>query len=201
MVGISFLASHTKPGPRSWFGHLRSGVFFALIAFFFIFKSPFGCLLSITKVRGLEGETELSEVPKGQKSPTMSCSVSIKRLKERERQRGELRMRDSALVRVEGIPAPPLTSLLLCLCDTALEHNGLFTSPSLHSPTDSQGLPGAATVQLRPPQTLLGCSDDPGLVPALELQILVKQEQLGAHASRKASKRHPLRDAGPQHLQ
>ncbi|CAG01435.1 unnamed protein product [Tetraodon nigroviridis] len=89
-----------------------------------------------------------------------------------------------------------------CLPKTrALEHNGLFTSPSLHSPTDSQGLPGAATVQLRPPQMLLGCSDDPGLVPALELQIVVKQEQLGARALRKASKRHPLRDAGPQHLQ
>lgn len=56
-------------------------------------------------------------------------------------------MRDGVLVRVEGIPAPPLTSLLLCLCHSALEHNGLFNSSSLWgslSPTDSQGLPGAA---------------------------------------------------------
>lgn len=60
-------------------------------------------------------------------------------------------MRDGVLVRVEGIPAPPLTSLLLCLCHSALEHNGLFNSSSLWgslSPTDSQGLPGAAAAQL-----------------------------------------------------
>lgn len=63
-------------------------------------------------------------------------------------------------------------------------------------PLRARGSRPAATVQLRPPQTLLRCSDDPGLVPALKLQWVVKREQLGAHASRKASERHPLRNAG-----